>query len=163
MNINFNPHGDGTPDWPRGALRDQHESRPGLPHTEPRNITIYLTQSSWLYISLFLSMALCISPCLSAHLSPLLVGVEVGVAAPDHPLRVALGLHVAVRRRPGQAGRGECVLTSEQASAESSDHGSKQRVYLERPGRLSAGGGRQLLREGCAATNQDSQHLKSLI
>ena len=53
------------------------------------------------------------SPCLCAHLSPLLVGVEVGVAAPDDPLRVALGLHVAVRRRPGQAGSGECVLTSD--------------------------------------------------
>ena len=58
------------------------------------------------------------------HLSPLLVGVEVGVAAPDDALRVPLGLHVAVRRRPGQAGSGEGVLTSEhdhQVSVECSD------------------------------------------
>ena len=78
-------------------------------------LNLKIIQSTYLIKSILRSMYRCISiysPCLCAHLSPLLVGVEVGVAAPDHPLRVALGLHVAVRRRPGQAGRGECVLTS---------------------------------------------------
>ena len=71
--------------------------------------------SWWYFLILYLSASIYVLHVYprTPHLSPLLVGVEVGVAAPDDALRVTLGLHVAVRRRPGQAGRGEGVLTSE--------------------------------------------------
>ena len=47
------------------------------------------------------------------NLAPLIVGVEVGVAAPHHPGLVTLGLHVAVRLGSWESGRGIGKLKTE--------------------------------------------------